>query len=83
MISDLSKWKIVDGILDTSEGDKIIEEILKADKEYRKNRNLLPRPKIKLTEEQRNQHIKEYQHKYYMEVTKIKRKGLKGAEVDR
>ena len=76
MISDLSKWKILDGVLDTSEGDKIIEQIYKADKEYRKNRNLIPKTRIKLTPEQRKQHIKEYQHQYYIKVTKLKRKGI-------
>lgn len=76
MISDMNKWKIVEGVLDTSEGDKIIEQIHKEDKEYRKTRNLVPKPRIKLTEEQRKQHIKEYQHQYYLKVTKLKRKGL-------
>lgn len=76
MISDLSKWKIVDGILDTSEGDKMLEQIYKEDKGYRKNRNLVPRPRIRLTAEQRKQHLKEYQHNYYLRVTKQKRKGL-------
>lgn len=76
MISDLSKWKIVDNVLDTTQGDKIIELIHKEDKEYRKNRNLIPRPKIKLTAEQRKQHIKEYQHNYYLKITKLKRKGI-------
>ena len=39
--------------------------------------------KIKLktktkTEEERKQHIKKYQHNYYMQVTKIKRKQKRG-----
>lgn len=76
MISDLSKWKMTENGLDTSEGDKITEQIHKENKEYRKNRNLVPRPRIKLTEEQRKQHIKEYQHQYYLKVTKLKRKGI-------
>ena len=76
MISDLSKWKIIEGKLDTSEGDKAMKEILKKDKEYRKNRNLIPKPRIKLTEEQRKQYLKEYQHQYYLKVTKLKRKAL-------
>lgn len=76
MISDLSKWEMTENGLDASEGDRIIEQILKEDKEYRKNRNLVPRHRIKLTEEQRKQHIKEYQHQYYLKVTKLKRKGI-------
>ena len=76
MVSDISKWKITDNKLDTSEGDRIIEQIHKEDKEYRKTRNLVPKPRIKLTEEQRKQHIKEYQHQYYLKVTKLKRKRI-------
>jgi hypothetical protein len=29
MVSDISKWKITDNKLDTSEGDRIIEQIHK------------------------------------------------------
>ena len=42
-------------------------------------RNIKPRRKIK-TPEERNQHIKEYQHKYYLEVTKKKRRARKEVE---
>lgn len=76
MMSDLSKWRIVDDILDTSEGDKTIEKILVQDKQWRKEYKHIPKPRIKLTNEQRKQHIKEYQHNYYLKVTKLKRKGL-------
>lgn len=77
MISDISKWKIIDNKLDTSEGDRIIEQIHTVlIKEYKKNRNLMPKPRIKLTEKERKQHIKEYQHEYYLKVTKLKRKGI-------
>ena len=34
--------------------------------------------KIFKTEEEKIQHIKEYQHNYYMQVTKIKRKQKRG-----
>ena len=36
------------------------------------------RTKITKTDEERKQHIKEYQHNYYMQVTKIKRKQKRG-----
>lgn len=77
MLSDLSKWKIVNGKLDTSEGDKVIEDMLKEDKMYRKSRNIMSRPRIRLTAEQRKQHIKEYQHNYYLRVTKPKRRKIR------
>lgn len=34
--------------------------------------------KIAKTEEEKIQHIKEYQHNYYMQVTKVKRKQKRG-----
>ena len=72
MLSDVSQWKFKNGILDTSDGDKKMEEISLYCKKYKIQYHLKSR--IKLTEKQRKQHIKEYQHKYYLEVTKIKRK---------
>ncbi len=76
MLSDISKWKIKDdGSIDTSEGDNILNEFYFQDKKWRKEHTLIP--KI-LTDEQRKQYIKEYQHNYYMQVTKIKRKQNRG-----
>jgi hypothetical protein len=73
MISDLSKWKIVNGIIDTSEGDKMTEKNLEQYKKWKKERKK-SEPRKKFTSEERKQHIKEYQHNYYLRVTKIKRK---------
>lgn len=42
-------------------------------------RNIKPKRKAKSTEE-RNQYIKEYQHNYYLEVTKKKRMARKEVE---
>ena len=42
----------------------------------RQTRKIKPRRKFKSTEE-RKQYIKEYQHKYYLEVTKKKRRARK------
>ncbi len=82
MLSDISKWKIKDdGSIDTSEGDTILNEFYFQDKKWRKEHTLIPRPRRTrkiLTDEQRKQYIKEYQHNYYMQVTKIKRKQKRG-----
>lgn len=40
-------------------------------------RNKTANKRVKRSNEELKQHIKEYQHKYYIEVTKIKRKQLK------
>lgn len=44
-------------------------------------RKIKPKTKTKSTEE-RKQYIKEYQHKYYLEVTKKKRRARKEVEKD-
>lgn len=54
--------------LDSFKNNKTVE------RQYKK-RTIMPR--TKLSEEQRKKHIKEYQHKYYLEVTKSKRKEKK------
>jgi hypothetical protein len=78
MISDLNKWKIINGIVDTSEGDKIIEKNLKQYKQWKKEHKNISEIKTrkKITNEERKQHIKAYQHNYYLKVTKLKRKGI-------
>ncbi len=45
-------------------------------------RNIKPKRKAKSTEE-RKQYIKEYQHKYYLEVTKKKRRARKEVANDK
>ena len=82
MVSDLSKWKIVNGCVDTSDGDKIIEKILLEDKQWRKEHKHIPKPRVKLTDEQRKQKIKEYQHNYYLKVLKLKRKARRRLKQD-
>ncbi len=39
-----------------------------------KVQNKVVNRRVKLSEEEKKQHLKEYQHEYYMKVTKIKRK---------
>lgn len=79
MVSDIGKWKIeTNGIIDTSEGDNTLNLIYDQDKICRKEHRLTHKPRKILTNEERKQHIREYQHKYYMQVTKIKRMQKKG-----
>lgn len=43
-------------------------------------RNKVVNRRIKRSEEEKKQYLKEYQHKYYMEVTKIKREKLQAVK---
>lgn len=40
-------------------------------------RDIATNKRTKLNEEEKKQHLREYQHKYYMEITKKKRQEIK------
>ena len=78
MVTDISKWKIEDdGTIDTSEGDNVLNLIYEQDRIWRKEHKTIINPRKILTDKEKKQHYKEYQHNYYMQVTKIKRKQKK------
>lgn len=79
MLSDISKWEIKDdGTIDTSKGDIFFDSIYKTlnldYEKWKREHKHIPKQRIRLTDEEKKERQKVYQHYYYLNVTKIKRK---------